>query len=126
VDREVGIGDGPVGGWACTCPAFKLGTPTPEQAVAALARSATVEAERLDEARWLARSKGSPHTYVVAYDPDQPGGWCKHVARCASTFLPWLGEAAAGAATLIATVKEQGKEIRVWEKHAKKLKVPRP
>ena len=120
MERKIGIGDGPAGGWACTCPAFKIGTPTPEQAVAALERSAAVETERLDASRWLARSKGSPNTYVVVYDPTEPGGWCKHIARCASSYLPWLAQAAEGAAALSRELTDKRKELRECQKQQKR------
>jgi len=95
----------------------------------ALARAAAVTVEYVKEqggSLYFTCWTDPENCYNIVYDPTMPGGWCKHVARCASFYLPWLPQAAAGAAKLKATVKEQGREIKAWEKQAKKLEMPRP
>ena len=88
-------------GFGCTCRAFRLGEPTPEQALAALARSANVTVEdkghgALSEYMFRAWTEPENH-YIVTYDPNRSGGWCKHTIACLSHFAPWHRQLALGA-----------------------------
>lgn len=92
-----------------------LGEPTPEQAAKAVARSAGVTVRDLGGWRFLAWSDPESK-YSVVFDPDRPGGWCKHVAACAAEFLPWLPQVAHGVAALEGRIESAEKELKVERK----------
>ena len=113
-------------GWGCTCRAFRLGEPTPEQALAALARSANVTVEdkgpgALSEHMFRAWTEPE-NRYVVTYDPDKSGGWCKHTIGCMSHFAPWHRQLALGAADALDEIKRLRKELRARDREIAKLR----
>ena len=123
----VNIGDLPAGpGWGCSCPAFRMGEPTPEPALAALARAVTVTVE---DKGWS--SSGTrrfeawtepENRYLVTYDPRHAGGWCKHIMACQVAFAPWHRHLALGAEDALATIKRLEKEARKRDREIRKLR----
>ena len=114
-------------GWGCTCRAFRMGEPTPEQALAALARSANVTVEEL--ALWQGHRDRMfkvwtepQNQYTVTYDPLKPGGWCKHTIACLSHFAPWHRQLALGAADALDEIKRLRKENKRYEREIAKLR----
>ena len=103
-------------GWGCTCRAFRLGEPTPEQALAALARSANVTVEDRgafrDGTHRFEAWTDPDNRYIVTYDQNRPGGWCKHTIACLSHFAPWHRQLALGASDALDEIKRLRKEIK--------------
>jgi hypothetical protein len=89
-------------GWGCSCRASRPGDPTPEQALAALARAADVTVEpvrTLPDGSMEFRAWTRPEdVYEVVYDPHREGWFCKHAVAC-SAFVAgsWLKAAMEGA-----------------------------
>lgn len=108
----VDAGECSVGGFACTCKAFRLGEPTRADAVRAVARSFKVTVQKTGLNQWLAWTTFESK-YVVVYDPNQPGGWCKHIAACS---LPWMRQVADGILTLDKRIVELEGELKAWKK----------
>lgn len=96
-------------GWGCSCPSFRLGEPTPEQAVAALIRSRSVtvvDQGVRDGLHYFTAWTKPGNEYTVVFAPDHPGGWCKHIIACLSVWYPWLR----AVAELLSKQKERGNE----------------
>ncbi len=105
-------------GWWCTCPACRLGEPTPAEALAALIRAASVTIVPQGQDEWLAWTRPDSR-YIVARAQGQ-GGWCKHILAVALHDQPLLRPAAIGAAELQAELKSLQKENRRLERCLKK------
>jgi len=101
-------------GWGCSCPAFRLGEPTPEQALAALARSVNVTVESKGWSQFVAWTDPESR-YIVTLDMANPGGWCKHIIASQVTWVSWHRQLALGADDALA-------EIKRLEKESKKLR----
>jgi len=119
-------------GWGCSCPAFKIDEPTPEQALAALARSATVTVTfgGIDQDGNLCfRAWTEPgNVYEVTYGAGEHG-WCKHSLACLSNWLPWYHQLALGASGALDEIerlrkenKRLGKEIAKRDREIAKLR----
>jgi len=76
--------------------------------MAALARSANVTVEFLGEKdgqlSFVAWTEPESR-YSVTFDPDAPGGWCKHCLGCLSHFAPWYRQLALGAGEALDEIK---------------------
>jgi hypothetical protein len=105
-------------GWGCSCPAWRPGEPEPEEALRALARAelVTVEFEGWRDGQAHFTCWTDPKSrYAVTYDPNRPGGWCKHCMSALVQFAPWMPALEAGAAGAL-------NKIAALEKEVKKLK----
>jgi len=105
-------------GWGCSCRAFRLGEPTPEEALSALAR--VVDPKRPVTVRFIKEDGNGIHftawsdpeeRYNVTYDPGSPGGWCKHIVACAAHWFPWNRQLALGADEALGEIKKLRKEL---------------
>ena len=114
-------------GWGCSCKSSKFGEPTPEQAIMTLARSANVTValkKKFSNGKLEFEAWTDPESrYVVTYDPELPGTFCKHATACAIHFAPWQRQAALGAKGLLekaATLERENrklrKELEKWKK----------
>ena len=107
-------------GWGCSCRAFRMGEPTPEQAFAALARSANVTVVDMGASRDNTHRFGAwtdPESqYVVTYDPNKPGGWDKHILACLTYWVPWFRQVALGACDALDKIKYLEKENKKLQK----------
>jgi hypothetical protein len=108
-------------GWGCSCRAFRRGEPTPEQALAALARSANVTVEFRAEGEFVAWTDPADR-YEVTFDPYKPGGWCKHCVACLSHLAPWHRQLALGAGDALDEIKRLRKEIKKLERENERLR----
>jgi hypothetical protein len=115
----------PVGpGWGCSCPAYRHGEPTPEEAVKALDRAANVTVlfiqngpDGLEFEAWTEPE----NRYKLTYGPNGPHGWCKHALACVSHWLPFFYPLAIGAGELLAEDHKKGKEIKKLERRIARL-----
>lgn len=113
-----------VPGMACTCPAFKLGEPTPEQAIKALARAAVVTVEDKgikDGYRHYVAWTDPANRYEVASGQGR-GGWCKHCFAVLFIDNPNLRQAALGADDLLSQMAELEKENRKLQREVERWK----
>lgn len=104
-------------GFGCSCRAFRLGEPTPEQALKELARSANVTTEREFCHPWRDETPFTAWTepdvkHKVWFDPQALSGTghCKHVLGCLSHWVPWFRQVALGAAWALDRIAELEKE----------------
>ena len=113
-------------GWGCTCRAFRMGEPTPEQALAALARSANVTVEDMgafrDGTHRFEAWTDPDNRYIVTYDQSRPGGWCKHTIACLVQFAPWHRQLALGASDALDEIKRLRKELKARDREIAKLR----
>ena len=111
-------------GWGCSCRAWRPGEPTPEQAFAALARSANVTVVDMGASRDNTHRFGAwtdPESqYVVTYDPNKPGGWDKHILACLTYWVPWFRQVALGADEALTEIKQLQEDNRRLEKEIAK------
>jgi hypothetical protein len=77
-------------GWGCTCQAFRLTEPTPEQALAALVKVGLVTVTPRSLNQWDAWTTPDSR-YIVTRAPG-PGGFCKHCLAVRLSLLDddWL------------------------------------
>ena len=115
-------------GWGCNCPAFRLGEPTPEQALAALARSVrkdsqgrAVTVDRRGDTQYRAWTDPKS-AYNIVFDPQKSGGWCKHIIACLVYWAPWHRQLALGADDALAEIKSLRKELKKREREIRKLR----
>jgi len=112
-------------GWGCSCRGFRRGQPTPEQALASLARSANVTVDfikRLDGTLYFRAWTEPDITYTVTHDPNSPGGWCKHTIACLSHWAPWHRQLALGADDALAEIKRLKGELKKRDREIRKLR----
>jgi hypothetical protein len=111
-------------GWGCSCPAYRHGEPTPEQAIKALDRATNVTV------LWLGNGPDGiefeawtdpANRYKLTYGSGGPHGWCKHAIGCLSHYAPWFRQLALGAGELLKENHELGKEKRKLERTIKRL-----
>jgi hypothetical protein len=112
-------------GWGCSCPAYRHGEPTPEEAVKALDRAANVTV------LWLGKDGESnlefeawtdpENRYKLTYGPGGPHGWCKHCVAALSHYAPWFRQLALGAGELLKENHELRKESRKNERRIERL-----
>lgn len=108
-------------GWGCNCGkgAFRLGTPTPDEAVRALARAATVTVTDLGiDERGVRRFRvwtEPGKEYDVLFGPGR-GGYDKHCMAATFIDAPFLYQAALGAGDLLDKVNELEKANRKLRK----------
>ena len=107
-------------GWGCNCRAFRMGEPTPEQALAALARSANVTVWSSNGKQFVAWTEPG-NRYDVTWDPDKPGGWCKHTIACLVHWAPWHRQLALGADATLADIHRLEKELRAANRKIARL-----
>ena len=100
-------------GFGCSCPSFKFGQPTPEQALAALARSASVAVfgKKGEDHEFIAWTNPEVR-HVVIFDPDKPGGHCKHITACLTHWAPWHRQLALGADDALSEIKRLKGELK--------------
>ena len=112
-------------GWGCTCRAFRLSEPTPEQALAALARSANVTVTDLDwqgdGTRQFEAWTEPENRYYVHFDEHRPGGWCKHTIACLTHWAPWHRQLALGADQALNDIKALSTQNRKMLRSIAKL-----
>jgi hypothetical protein len=96
-----------------------LGEPTPEEAVKALARSASVTVT--DKGGWYECWTDPEDRYRVTHDPANPGGWCKHCIAAMVAFAPWHRQLALGTQELLDEIHELRKENRKRGRRIKTL-----
>jgi len=111
-------------GWGCSCRGFRWDQPTPEQALAALARSASVTVEFVgadgDKLQFIAWTEPE-NRYNVTYDPNHAGGWDKHVLACLTHLVPWHRQLALGAADALDRIHELEKNNRKLQRKIARL-----
>ena len=99
-------------GWGCSCRGFRWDQPTPEQALAALARSANVTVTEIAPHQFEAWTDPQDR-YRVVFDPESRArGWCKHCIACMVQFAPWHRQLALGASDALDRIHELEKENR--------------
>ena len=113
-------------GLGCSCRAFRMGEPTPEQALAALARSANVTVTDMGAFRDGTHEFGAwtdpKNRYSVAFDENKPGGWCKHCIAALAHWAPWHRRLALGADEALAEIKNLRKELKARDREIRKLR----
>ena len=113
-------------GWGCNCWPSHQGIQTPEKALAALARSASVTVTDLgrnsDGVRQFEAWTDPDSRYIVTYDPNRPGTFCKHICACVIAFAPWHRQLALGAADALDEIKQLRKELRARDREIAKLR----
>jgi len=113
----------PGAGFGCSCPSFRLGEPTPEQALAALARSASVTVEGSGWNQFIAWTNPE-NRYIVTFDSDarKGAGFCKHCTAALTRWAPWHRQLALGADDALAEIKRLEKESKKLRREITKWK----
>ena len=109
-------------GWGCSCKSFRYGEPTPEQALAALVKSASVTVEGSGWNQFIAWT--NPETrYIVTFDQDarRGAGFCKHCTAALTRWAPWHRQLALGADNALAEIKRLKKELRAANRKITRL-----
>ena len=114
-------------GWGCSCWASRnSGNPTPEQALAALARSANVTVTDLgwkdDGTRQFEAWTEPENRYIVTYDPNHAGSVCKHCIAALTAWAPWHRQLALGASDALDEIKRLRKELKARDREIAKLR----
>ena len=113
-------------GWGCDCRGFRLGEPTPEQALAALARSASVTVEESGSFwAWTHNFEAwtdPENRYIVTFDETKPGGHCKHITAALSHWAPWHRQLALGADEALSEIKRLKGELKKRDRELRKLR----
>jgi len=117
--KPLGIGPG----FGCNCKAFRFGEPTPEQALAALAKSASVTVEGCGWNQFIAWTNPE-NRYIVTFDQDarRGAGFCKHCTAALSRWAPWHRQLALGADEALSEIKRLKGELKKRDRELRKLR----
>ena len=113
-------------GWGCSCWPSRRDNLSPEQALKALARSALVTVTDLgwkpDGTRQFEAWTDPDSRYIVIYDPNRPGSFCKHCLAALIAWAPWHRQLALGAADALDEIKQLRKELKARDREIAKLR----
>lgn len=91
----------------------------PEEALKAAGRAELVTVEFQGEEKGSLRFScwTNPDVrYSVVYDPNQPGGFCKHCFAALAHFAPWILVVETGASEALIELARLRKQKQRWEK----------